>query len=297
MRARVLVAAGLAPLVAGSLAWATAGGRQGPAGCSPALVRYEQNWDAGGALARMYLPWVAAGPGKTRLVGHLWSHTAQLGDGRINRSDGFVVPAGVPQKILWSLRGGARASRLEIAGRRLDGVGSFRSRFGIAGGGTFPSELTIPSAGCWRLTLRSGPVRRTLDVRAVPPAPDGRCDASPVRNRSVRLTPSVSSISALWLEQAPDGGALLHPHGRLPTGEPVMKVPWSSTRTLGGMLHVRGTRLDGPGTFRQSFAEAFSPRGFWPSGVIVPETGCWLLTVRITGTPPAAGVLVARAGG
>jgi hypothetical protein len=273
---------------------------QGSPPCSPSLVRYEQNWDAGRALASLFLPWVASGPADTRLVGHLSSHIGQLADGRINRSNGLVLPAGVPQEIRWAIRGGPRANRLYVIGRRLDGAGSFRARVRIAAGRTFPSQITIPTAGCWQLVLRNGAIRRIVVVRAVEPAPVGTCDASAVQDGRVRLRPTQSGISGQWRKQTADGGALLRGDSRLATGELIMKVPWSSTRTTGPMLHLRGTRLDARGTFRQSFKEAFSPRFFWPSGVIVPEAGCWLLTVRIAGTrgtPSAAGILVARSAG
>lgn len=71
---------------------------------------------------------------------------------------------------------------------------------------------------------------------------------------------------------------------------------WRSTRDAsfsGGVLVIRGSQLDGPGTFRQSFTEAL-PFGYWPSHVVVPNAGCWLFAVRIGGLQGAAGILVAR---
>jgi hypothetical protein len=40
-------------------------------------------------------------------------------------------------------------------GRRLDGPGSFRQRSGFGSAGTYPSTIRVPTAGCWRVTLRS----------------------------------------------------------------------------------------------------------------------------------------------
>ena len=57
---------------------------------------------------------------------------------------------------------------------------------------------------------------------------------------------------------------------------------------------VTGSRLDGQATFRQEFRGAGGPAGYWPSIVIVPEAGCWLLTVRIVGQTGAAGIVVTR---
>jgi hypothetical protein len=96
-----------------------------------------------------------------------------------------------------------------------------------------------------------------------------------------------------WL--TPEGGALLYAGGRTPEGGNT-KVLWRSTRDASlpsGDLVLRGTQLDGHGSFRTTLQEV-SPSGHWPSIVVVPNPGCWLFTVRIGGQPGAAGILVAR---
>jgi hypothetical protein len=62
---------------------------------------------------------------------------------------------------------------LELAGRRLDGDGSFRQEFPAAYGHdgaqdqmVFPSIVDIPAAGCWLLRLRTGRLAGVLVVRA-----------------------------------------------------------------------------------------------------------------------------------
>ena len=83
------------------------------------------------------------------------------------------------------------------------------------------------------------------------------------------------------MERRPTVGALLYAGGRSPDGTNT-KVLWRGG-PLGGTLVVTGSRLDGQSTFRQEFKGAGGPAGYWPSTVIVPEAGCWLLTVRIVG--------------
>jgi hypothetical protein len=59
-------------------------------------------------------------------------------------------------KILWHVTGGA--SVVSITGRRLDGTGRFHQSFPATptGGGTyFPSIVTVPTPGCWRITVSS----------------------------------------------------------------------------------------------------------------------------------------------
>ena len=269
--------------------------------CLAAFVRYEQNRGLGrGATAQ--LPWISTGPASTRIVGYLWSYAAGLADGRVNRSPRLVLHAGVRHKVLWHPRKGG-GIRLQIVARRLDGSGSFTGRFGPAtvpgsgAGVVFPSAFTFPAPGCWQLTLRTGGLRRAVVVEVVEPVPPETCDATAVdESGSVTLTPPRAGIAAGWGWQTPDGGALLYAGGRTPDGGNT-KVLWRTTRDVsllpGGELVVRGTQLDGAGTFGQSFREVY-PRGYWPSIVVVPNPGCWLLTVRIGGQPSAAGILVAR---
>jgi hypothetical protein len=57
-------------------------------------------------------------------------------------------------KILWHVRHGSPS--LTIVGQRLEGVGRFRQRLTSVGHGYFPSIVTVPNKGCWRLTVSSG---------------------------------------------------------------------------------------------------------------------------------------------
>ncbi len=266
--------------------------------CLAALVHYEQNRGLGGGTTAQ-LPWIATGPAATRLVGYLWSYTAGLADGRVNRSPRLVLHAGVRHKVLWHPRKGG-GIRLQIVARRLDGPGSFTGRFGpasVPGSGAgivFASALTFPASGCWELTLRTGALRRTVVVEVVGPAAPETCDATPVdESGSITLTPPRARLAAAWGWRTPDGGALLYVGGRTPDGGNT-KVLWRTTSLLvSGELVLRGTQLDGAGSFSQTLREV-NPRGYWPSIVVIPNPGCWLLAVRIGGHPRAAGILVAR---
>lgn len=138
--------------------------------CPATLVHYQPYAGVEAGLAP--IPWVAASPASTSLVGHLfyydggnvWKQKAlralhiyaggESTDGRVN------------MKILWQLRHGS-APGLVVRGRRLGGAGSFVQR--LQGGGVqFPSIIDVPRPGCWRLTLTAGKVVGEVTVIAVP---------------------------------------------------------------------------------------------------------------------------------
>jgi hypothetical protein len=281
-------------LIIAALVAATSSGA-GPSqslGCNATLVRYEWNKRAGGA------PWITVGPTRSRLEGWLYSYEGYFADARANRSERMVVRAGVEEKIGWFSRkwGG---SPLRISGRRLDGEGSFAQTFRAVaqGAGWYPSGLKVPEPGCWQLTLRTKGWTRQIVLEAIEPPAKATCDATPVpASGPVVLTPRRSGIVAGWGPWVtPEEGALLYVGGRTPEGGNT-KILWRTTRDASlpsGELTLRGTELDGPGTFRQTFPEV-SPLGHWPSIPLVPNAGCWLFTVRIGGRPGAAGILVAR---
>lgn len=74
-------------------------------------------------------------------------------------------------KVLWAVRDSGRL--LAIAGDRLDGPGMFREAFGavgVAGAGDwgyYASIVSVPSAGCWRLTALSPGKRGRFAVVAI----------------------------------------------------------------------------------------------------------------------------------
>lgn len=286
---RWLAAMALVALTVTALTVSAAARPTQPSLCNAASVRYEWNKGARG------FPWVTAGPARARLEGWLYSYPQLLRHARVNQSDRLVLRAGVEEKIFWfSRRWGG--SRLTVVGRRVDGQGSFRQRFRAAhGSGAYPSGLRIPAAGCWALTLTTDGWSRRLVVEAVDLPAEGTCDASPVDATGwARLTPLRSRLVAGLGWRTPEGGALLYTGGRTPTGGNT-KVLWRTDDFDGrvsGELDLVGAGLDGTASVSQRLATVGG--GYWPSIVVIPEPGCWLLTARVGAVPAAAGILVVR---
>jgi hypothetical protein len=238
-------------IVIGALAVATAAAAVGhvrSAGgatrCAATTVRYTPT--------SIGIPHVDAG----RMTGHLFYYTGPtLMDGRVNSSDGLVIYvrgrwALGATKILWSAGRGAGAT-LRVVGKRLDGAGTFSQRLRSSGGGNFPSIVSIPAAGCWRLTLRSGRIRASVVLRAVELPSARTCDATPIEGGLAAARPRSSGIRGGWGPWlTAQGGALLYTHGQQPSGFN-MKVPWWVPRPTGGVLALRGARLDAGGSLAQ----------------------------------------------
>jgi hypothetical protein len=79
---------------------------------------------------------------------------------------GWRVKDSLSQKIPWYVRDGAGATgAIAMTATRLSPLprATFRQTFTTGGGGypqgtVFPSNIEPPSAGCWRLTMRTGPI-------------------------------------------------------------------------------------------------------------------------------------------
>jgi hypothetical protein len=280
----VLVAALLAPWASGLAATQD----RSQSSCAAALVRFEPNKRAGDGV-----PWIRVGPTRARLEASLYSYDLYVGAARVNRSERLVVRAGIPEKISWfSHKWGGQVLRL--SGRRLDGAGAFRQTFRAAyRASSYPSGLRVPASGCWELTLRTKGWLRRVVVEAIDPPAKGACEPTPVRGTDVRAMPARSKLAGAWSWATPEGGAFLHAGGRTPDGGNT-KVLWRTLGGASGQLVLRGTQLDGNGSFGQIHPEAI-PSGHWPSIPVVPSPGCWRFTVRIAGAKPsAAGILVVR---
>jgi hypothetical protein len=294
--------AAVAGAALGVVALADARTATAEARCAPAPVQYGGN----GYLARETAPWVSAGTGGNRLTGFLYTHELNLGDARVRAAPCLSVYAGRKAKIAWSPRSLERIGRtLVMVGKRLDGTGSFTRRFPRAlTRASFPSELQLPSAGCWRLSLGSGDLRWTLDVRAIAAPAAPRCDTNAVRTgrhpvdgslppQWVELSPRSAGITGTFSVSVPGvTGAAIYAGGQWPDGANT-KILWV-TRVPWDVLRVRGTRLDAHGSFEFSAraASAGTPGGFYPSIPVIPEPGCWALVAR---SGPRGGVLVIRA--
>lgn len=286
--------------------------------CPASRVHYERNRDAGAGLTE--LPWIAGGPGSSRIVGYLFYYgTSVMGDSRFNRSAGVAIPVGgtIPAgetspaasaKILWVPRRNA-GRRLLILGRRLDGPGSFTQSQPGASGRSFPSIVEIPSAGCWQLTLKTGRVVATVVFEAVALPARPVCEPTSVHYdpnprlgtaRWIELTPSSVGLYAIGSVSIDPQGteASIYPGAFYPGGRgtKLLWVPANPNR-IGTSLAIIGRRMDRPGNFRQQAGVAYGQTPplvgpMFPSIVNVPSPGCWTLTVR---TGRTAGISVFRA--
>ncbi len=135
-------------------------------GCLSAPVSYTAPPDHGAPA----IPWIHAGP----VNGYLFYYGAdgpwKTQTDRVLITTGGGPPAGYATKILWHVTGGSGG--VSVTGRRLDGPGRFRQRFSATptgGGSYFPSIVTVPRPGCWRITVSSGGHRGRFAFVAVRP--------------------------------------------------------------------------------------------------------------------------------
>jgi hypothetical protein len=231
------------------------------------------------------VPWVLARPQGPAILGFLPDYARSLRDGRVNRSDGLVLWR-TGGRIIWNVSG-------TLSAQRLDGRRSFR--IGLTGSSDGAvAEPRFPTAGCWRLSFRSGTKAAAIVARVIPRPAKLRCNATLLESGAAYARPRSSGIRGLWPWQS-SGAASLTTHGH--DGDRNMKVPWWVRRGWGGSLSLLGTRLDAPGSFRQEFPNATydgsqGQGGVFPSIVDVPAAGCWVLRLR---TAQLAGVVVTRA--
>jgi hypothetical protein len=269
-------------------------GKEPTAPCAATTVQY--------SATRVGTPWVAAGRAFT---GHAFYYSEILGEGRVNQSDGLVAYAGVPGKVLWVPRNRRRAgATLVITARRLDGDGAFTRRLRAAPGRQFPSQLKLPAAGCWRLTLRSGRLGSSVVVQVVAPSAGPHCDPTPVFRQDpphprfgritwMQATPRSEGVVAIRFVSVVPGAdrALIYAGGRAPEGWNTKFLWWAPHPT--GLLTLTGRRLDGVGRFVQHEGSASSDDGVvFPSIVEIPTAGCWAVTVSMGKT---AGLIVFQA--
>jgi hypothetical protein len=286
----VVVAAAIA--AAASVAHPGAG-KEPAAPCAATIVHY--------TATTVGTPWVSA-DGLFR--GHAFYYSQIAGDGRVNQSDGLVAYAGVPGKVLWVPQNRRRAgATLVITARQQDGDGAFTQRLRGVPGKQFPSQLDIPAAGCWRLTLRSGRLVSSVVVRAVAPPSEPRCDPTPVFRRGAQ--PHLKFGQITWMQAVPrtDGvaailfvstipgadSAMIYAGGQAPEGWATKFLWWSPHP--GPNLVITGHRVDGiAGRFEQKFWSAWADEGIvFPSTVEIATAGCWAVTVQ---TGRTAGLVV-----
>jgi hypothetical protein len=165
---------GAKPAAVRSAATPTPAAKLGP--CSPPPVHRTSYPGHGKGLDR--IPWIAGRPRDAGLVGLAWywpKNWPHVREARI--FTGGMAPAGYSTKMLWVfLAPSAKRladTELRVQGRRMDGPGSFSDTFagigyeGSGGAPSYASIIDVPKPGCWRLTLTTGKVKATVDLRAV----------------------------------------------------------------------------------------------------------------------------------
>ena len=150
------------------VAASAASSRVREAGCLAAPVHYGPSPNRG--MPR--IPWVSAGHVGRRIFGYLFYYAELPRTRRMTIYPGGELPGGkASTKILWFSQK-VRASVMTITGERLDRPGGFTQQLSAARAGAtpvFPSIVNVPTAGCWRLTVSSGPgVSARFAVLALP---------------------------------------------------------------------------------------------------------------------------------
>lgn len=91
---------------------------------------------------------------------------------------GGMAPQGYSMKTMWAFLGPSAkrlaGEQLVVRARRMDGPGSWHDTFaaigyeGQHGVPSYASIIALPRTGCWRLSLTTGSLRASVDVRSVP---------------------------------------------------------------------------------------------------------------------------------
>lgn len=151
--------------------------KQESATCPSALVHYGA--PPAGALSVGVppdLPWIATG--SNEITGSMFYYRSPVFSHRMRRAvigAGGRAGDGGATKILWWVEGRG-ATSLTVTGQRLDAAGSFRQVIpGPSQGRStfFPSIITVPTSGCWRLELHAGSAAGSVTMRAVIPTGQG----------------------------------------------------------------------------------------------------------------------------
>jgi hypothetical protein len=117
------------------------------------------------------IPWVQGTPLRHGFFGVLYAYDQELGAKFALYTRG-QSPHGHIEKVLWIVRNRNAGGWLTVRGREIGGSGTFRQRFAEvrdasdqpAVGHEFASDVNLPYAGCWRLTVQSRRAKATFIV-------------------------------------------------------------------------------------------------------------------------------------
>ena len=132
-----------------------------PATCQTTPV-YQGGTDHSGFTE---IPWVQAEPSSSGIRGYLFFADSGASSTYRFLHTGGGYPDGVTSKVLWETTNPQASDTMEILGKKLSGGNEvFRQSFPEAASpaGDYPSTVNVPTAGCWRLDLKSGTVRASV---------------------------------------------------------------------------------------------------------------------------------------
>ena len=131
-------------------------------GCGSSQVFAGPGPDA--ALGLSDNPWAGASPGSAGVIAYFWLRPPAL----LRVEDAL----GNGTKVLWIIHGGPPGP-FAISAHPLDAaapvVQVIARQAGSPAGG-YPSDVAVPTPGCWRFEITSGTSRATLDVLVAPAA-------------------------------------------------------------------------------------------------------------------------------
>jgi hypothetical protein len=129
-------------------------------GCGDSQVFAGPGPDA--ALGLADNPWAAASPGSAEVIAYFWLRPPAL----LRVEDAL----GNGTKVLWIIHGGPPGP-FAISAHPLDAaapvVQVIARQAGSPAGG-YPSDVAVPTPGCWRFEITSGSDRATLDILVAP---------------------------------------------------------------------------------------------------------------------------------
>lgn len=122
------------------------------------------------------IAWVRAVPATAEITAHLY----RLRAADPTQTQPLQVGAG---KILWQLKNPNAGDVLELTATNLTTGALFHATIGraLSPADSYPSDIDFPTAGCWRLDLRSGTVAATMTFAVVDRVGTPTISATPSR--------------------------------------------------------------------------------------------------------------------